>query len=208
MAGYKSQDRNSLLLHRARKRVLSRWTTMKAEYDLPELKARKNPYACKLKKPVTMRFLLFISLLLGLCHAGRAEEKLERADLLDATRPVAAKLAGQPVRLRVDRLSQDSGWAILVGKLVGLPGQALNWEQTKGCHPDLDKILWVVLQKDGQAWQVKHIDICAPEPPYWYLEQYGGLVWPCGVYAGLQSSEGSDLEQQCRANSRGRRKTR
>ena len=28
---------------------------MKAEYDLSKLKARKNPYASKLKKPVTMR---------------------------------------------------------------------------------------------------------------------------------------------------------
>ena len=28
---------------------------MKAEYDLSRMKARKNPYASKLKKPVTMR---------------------------------------------------------------------------------------------------------------------------------------------------------
>lgn len=28
---------------------------MKAEYDLSKLKARKNPYASKLKKPVTLR---------------------------------------------------------------------------------------------------------------------------------------------------------
>jgi uncharacterized protein (DUF4415 family) len=30
-------------------------SNMKAEYDLSKLKARKNPYASKLKKPVTMR---------------------------------------------------------------------------------------------------------------------------------------------------------
>ena len=28
---------------------------MKAEYDLSKLKSRKNPYASRLKKPVTMR---------------------------------------------------------------------------------------------------------------------------------------------------------
>ena len=28
---------------------------MKKEYDLSKMKARKNPYASKLKKPVTMR---------------------------------------------------------------------------------------------------------------------------------------------------------
>ena len=30
---------------------------MKAEYDLSKLQARKNPYASKLKKPVTMRVI-------------------------------------------------------------------------------------------------------------------------------------------------------
>lgn len=28
---------------------------MKSEYDLSKMKSRKNPYAAKLKKPVTMR---------------------------------------------------------------------------------------------------------------------------------------------------------
>ncbi|WP_255358927.1 BrnT family toxin [Rhizobacter sp. Root1221] len=31
-----------------------RWPVMKTEYDLSKLKSRKNPYASKLKKPVTM----------------------------------------------------------------------------------------------------------------------------------------------------------
>ena len=30
-------------------------TAMKAEYDLSKMKSRRNPYASKLKKPVTMR---------------------------------------------------------------------------------------------------------------------------------------------------------
>ena len=30
-------------------------SSMKAEYDLSKMKARKNPYAAKLKKPVSMR---------------------------------------------------------------------------------------------------------------------------------------------------------
>ena len=32
-----------------------RWPFMKAEYDLPKMKSRPNPYAARLKKPVTMR---------------------------------------------------------------------------------------------------------------------------------------------------------
>lgn len=30
-------------------------TTMKTEYDLSKMKSRRNPYAAKLKKPVSMR---------------------------------------------------------------------------------------------------------------------------------------------------------
>ena len=30
-------------------------TTMKAEYDFSKMKSRKNPYAAKLKRPVSMR---------------------------------------------------------------------------------------------------------------------------------------------------------
>ena len=30
-------------------------TAMKAEYDLSKMKSRPNPYAAKLKKPVSMR---------------------------------------------------------------------------------------------------------------------------------------------------------
>jgi len=30
-------------------------TTMKVEYDLSKMKSRKNPYAAKLKRPVSMR---------------------------------------------------------------------------------------------------------------------------------------------------------
>lgn len=37
------------------KRLLRTVNTMKAEYDLSRMKSRKNPYAAKLKKPVSMR---------------------------------------------------------------------------------------------------------------------------------------------------------
>ena len=36
-------------------KTLSRWRTVKTEYDLSKMKSRKNPYASKLKRPVTMR---------------------------------------------------------------------------------------------------------------------------------------------------------
>ncbi|WP_028103733.1 hypothetical protein [Pseudoduganella violaceinigra] len=128
---------------------------------------------------------------------ARAIEPGERKNILDAIRPLAAQEANQPVRIKVDTLNVDSGWAVLVGNLVGPPGQYIDWDRSFSCKEDLDRMLWVVLHKNKKGWQVKHMDICASEPPYWYIEQYGGLVWPCGVYKGLQVGE-ETLETQCR----------
>lgn len=58
-------------------------------------------------------------------------------------------------------------------------------------------MLFVVLNKKDN-WTVKHINICSPEPPYWYLEDDGGFVWPCGVYKDLEMDNNETLEAQCR----------
>jgi hypothetical protein len=127
-----------------------------------------------------------------------AKEPSERQRILDAARPRAATAAGQPVRIKVDKLNVDGGWAVLVGELVGAPGKAIDWNKAAGCEADLDKMLWVVLRERDAAWRVEHIEICASEPPYWYLEGYGGFVWPCGVYRALDGPDGASLEAQCR----------
>lgn len=149
--------------------------------------------------------------LIATCFALGATElsAADRKALLDATRPQAAAMAGQPVRIKVNRLNVDRGWAVLVGSLVPAASAkgGIDWSLADDCHPALDKMLWVVLHKTGTTWRVKHIDICASEPPYWYMEQYGGLVWPCGVYAGLEDGgEGGTLESRCRQQqARGKR---
>ena len=126
----------------------------------------------------------------------------ERRAILDASRPQAAAMAGQAVRFKVDRLNVDRGYAILVGELVGAPGKQIDWGWADSCHADLDKMLWVVLRKQRGSWNVLHMEICASEPPYWYMEQYGGLVWPCGVYAGLRAFAEETLEMACRRGDR------
>lgn len=146
-------------------------------------------------------FAILLALIATCCTLGATELSApDRKALLDATRPQAAAKAGQPVRIKVDRLNVDRDWAVLVGSLAPAPGKGdIDWGLSDGCHPALDKMLWVVLHKAGTTWRVKHIDICASEPPYWYMEQYGGLVWPCGVYAGLEDGgEGGTLESRCR----------
>ncbi len=136
---------------------------------------------------------------------AKEARKADRQEILDTVRPQASKLAGQSVRIKVDRLNVDSGWAVLVGEIVSTSGKGINWELADSCHPDLDKMLWVVLQKSSSTWQVKQLDICASEPPYWYLNQREGLIWPCGVYAGLEDGGEESLEARCRAKNPRRR---
>lgn len=145
--------------------------------------------------PTFARCFLTLCVLLLPAAAG-ALEPGERRQLLDAARPVAAKMAGQPVRIKVDILNKDGDWAVLVGSLVGQPGKEIDWNLSD-CHADLDKMLWVVMRRSGAVWKVRHIEICASEPPYWYMEQYRGEVWPCGVFAGLDNGHG-DMAQSCR----------
>lgn len=124
--------------------------------------------------------------------------RLERAAILDAARPMASTMAGQSIRFKVDRLNVDENWAVLVGETVSATGKGIDWRLAEGCEPELDRMLWVVLNKHNSDWEVKHINICASEPPYWYLEDYGGFVWPCGVYAGLEDGRPGTMEGRCR----------
>lgn len=134
------------------------------------------------------------------CLAAQAMPQKERRELLDAIRPEAVRQAGgQAVRFKVDRLNRDGDWAMVIGSVEGVAGGPIDWHRATDCEPTLDKMLWVVARKDATRWSVVHLTICSPEPPYWYLEEYGGFVWPCGVYAGLHAGDGRDLAQQCRA---------
>jgi hypothetical protein len=119
--------------------------------------------------------------------------------LLAAIRPQAAQRVGQPVKFLVERLNVDGDWALLTGGLVAASGGPLAWEKAGECHIELDKLLWVVLARQAGAWQVKHLEVCATEPPHWSLEQFGGYAWPCGVYTGLEGPTGEDLAAACRS---------
>ena len=141
----------------------------------------------------------YVGIVLGvLSLSAHAIRPSERSLLLAAVRSRAAALADQPVRIKVDRLNVDRGWAVLVGGLVGVGDTAVAWSKAEGCEPELDKMLWVVLHKTMVRWAVEQIEICATEPPYWYLERYGGFVWPCGVYAGLKAGGEETLDKECR----------
>lgn len=124
--------------------------------------------------------------------------RAERQAILDAIRPLASAQARQPVRIVVQRLNRADGWAVLEGGLAGPGGKTVDWSRARDCEPELDKLLWAVLRREGAAWRVLRLDICAPEPPYWQPETLRPLNLPCGVLAGLQSAEGADLAAQCR----------
>ncbi|MFZ6645629.1 hypothetical protein ACO0LO_07935 [Undibacterium sp. TJN25] len=124
----------------------------------------------------------------------------DRKDILDAARPAISAMAGQAVKFKVDILNVDANWAVLVGGLLQADGKPIDWKKAASCNPDLDKMLWVVLAKADGNWRVAQAEICASEPPYWYISDY---LWPCGVYTGLIEGE-RNLERECR----GSRKTR
>ncbi len=135
----------------------------------------------------------------GAFHAAPAMPAKERRELLEAIRPEAVRQAGgQAVRFRIDRLNRDGDWAMIIGSVEGEAGRPIDWHRAGDCEPTLDKMLWVVARKEATGWRAVHLTICSPEPPYWYLEEYGGFVWPCGVYAGLHAGDGQDLASQCR----------
>ncbi|WMY75608.1 DUF4431 domain-containing protein [Buttiauxella selenatireducens] len=131
---------------------------------------------------------------------SEARARIERKPVLDAVRQVAVELAGQTVRIKVSRLNVSDDWAVLMGELVAPEGSTLDWSLAKDCNEDLDKMLWSVLNKSTGQWKIKEINICASEPPYWYLKD-SELTMPCGVYKGLDSmTEGAqfaDLAQRC-----------
>jgi hypothetical protein len=133
------------------------------------------------------------------CISCFAMNKDERKEFLDAIRPEASRQAGQPVRFKVSSLNQDGEWAVLVGSLLPEEGKSMDWSKAEDCDPSLDKLLWVVARKEQQAWKVKEMYICSPEPPYWNLDPKKDFSRPCGIYAGLEISGSETAEQRCRA---------
>jgi hypothetical protein len=125
--------------------------------------------------------------------------QVERREFLDAIRPEAAHKAGQTVRFKVSKLNYEKGWAVLVGNLMGVEGKVMDWSKAEECDPMLDKMLWVVAQKEDKGWRVKEMFICSSEPPYWYLKPEVAFARPCGIYAGLELGGDETAEQQCRA---------
>lgn len=148
--------------------------------------------------------VLCLTLLLSPVSLVQAMTSKERQEFMNAIRPEAVRRAGQPVRFKVDRLNQDGDWVLMMGSVIAEPGKRIDWDLAQDCDPHLDKLLWVVAKRADSRWQVKHLFICSPEPPHWYLKQFGGFVWPCGIYKGLDDGGGQDLEEQCRHSRTGR----
>jgi len=159
---------------------------------------RPSPFPPTMSLRVHATVLLAFATFTG-ATAARAPTAAERREILDSVRPEAATKADQPVRIRVDLLNVDSDWAVLVGDLVGQPGHPMVWSAERNCDPNYGHGLWAVLTRTRGAWRVKHLDICVVEPIYWDLSPYGGTVWPCGVYEGMSSADGQDIEALCRS---------
>lgn len=147
------------------------------------------------------------ALLAGLCSAGCRAAAPDNGELLDTVRREAAARAGQPVELALETVNVSGDWAVLVGELRPPAGTELDWSKAadEACHDDLDKGLWVVAHRQDRRWAVEEMYVCAPEPPYWYLEENRDTAFsrPCGIYRGLQVTASQTAEDQCRAHAAG-----
>jgi hypothetical protein len=138
-----------------------------------------------------------LSYFLAFTQLAWAMSQAERSAFLNAIRPEAARLAGQPVKFKVSKINQEGNWALLMGELISTNNQALDWSKSLECNDDLDKMLWVIAKKEAIAnkgskhWKIAEIYICASEPPYWYLNDEANVAYnrPCGLYKGLSLPE-------------------
>ena len=140
-------------------------------------------------------------MLIASCSAASALTGAQRRELLDAVRPEAARKAGQPVRISIDRLNHSGEWALIVGEVVAPEGKVMDWDKAEDCNPSLDKMLWVVARKSPAGWRVEEMNICAAEPPYWDFADHPAVPFsrPCALYAGLATTAQATAEQECKA---------
>jgi hypothetical protein len=110
-----------------------------------------------------------------------------RATILDAIRPDATKVAGQPVRIKVGTFNVDRGWALLIGELVRPDGGEVDWSKSEDCDNGLDKSFFVIAHEVAGKWVVRNMEACYGDPPWEQPTYYDGLDLPCGIYDGVGS---------------------
>jgi len=135
----------------------------------------------------------------------------EREAVLDAMRPTAARLAGQPVKFALETFNLDEQWALAFGHLVRADGGAVDWSlasKTSDCSGSNDKIFMAVAHKVDGRWTLRDqdIDICAWEPPYWHVDRVEKMGFPCDLLRNLQSIHEKTVVDECKALRRARRR--
>ncbi len=148
-----------------------------------------------------LKALAACGLLIGACHvhaAGVAGPV--RKQVLDAIRPAAAKMAGQPIRIQVRILNVSHDWALLIGATQTPAGDEPDWSLSEKCDNGLDKGLFALAHRVDGHWQVAHLDMCEGDPPYERPESYDGLDLPCTIYEGVPSLHDDKPIDLCRAH--------
>ena len=125
-------------------------------------------------------------------------DKITRKKILDDIRPSISHLAGQSIKFKINVLNENRGWVLLVGELRSASSDSIDWRKAKDCDENLDKMLWVVAKSVSGSWVIEDMAICAPEPPFWYLEPKMAFSRPCEIYAGLEDGTEKTIENQCK----------
>ena len=148
-----------------------------------------------------LRALLASALSIVACNAQPAGVPAPlRKQVLDAIRPAAATMAGQPVRIKVRLLNVDHDWALLIGDTQARDGREPDWSLSEQCDNGLDKTLFAIAHRVDGRWAVTHLDMCEGEPPYEEPSSYDGLDLPCGLYVDVPSVYTDKPIDLCRAH--------
>lgn len=142
-----------------------------------------------------MRLLLITTLLLSSFALGHEKEAV-----FTIINSKASTLTKQTVTLNAYTFNMTSNWALAYGELKPTSARSIDWSQLKQCDSLEDKNFWAVLKKNNAQWEFVQLYICAPEPPYWYLEEDIGLIWPCELYRGLKAEPDTTLYEKCIKN--------
>lgn len=139
-----------------------------------------------------MRLFLLITLVLSNIVIGD-----EKEFVLEIINSKASELTKQDVRFNDYTFNMTGNWALAFGVLKPTLTEKIDWAQLKQCNNPEDKNFWAVLNKTNEKWEFVQLHVCASEPPYWYLEEEIGLVWPCELYRDLKADPEVTLYEKC-----------
>jgi hypothetical protein len=101
-----------------------------------------------------------------------------------------------PVTPQYSYFNISEDWALVFGEFVQSNGLEVDWDKVDICDGTLDAALWGIFHKVDNHWRAVEFDVCAIEPPYWYVDLQK-TEWPCSIFKGIKFEEEYDMQEKC-----------